>query len=383
VINDSLGHVAGDQLLAAFAERLTSGLRAYDTLARLGGDEFTILLDDIATIRDVTLAAERVLGALEQPFRIAGREVSITTSIGIALSESGIEDAEAMLRDADTAMYRAKELGRARYELFAPELHARAMARLELEIELRRSLERGELRLAYQPIIAVDTGRVAGFEALARWRHADEMIPPSVFIPLAEETGLILPLGEWVLGEACRQARIWHDLRPEGPRVTVGVNVSAKQLAADVLGGQVKRVLADSGLGAEHLHLEITESVLMERAEAAESMLDQVRSLGVTIHLDDFGTGYSSLGYLQRLPIDTVKIDRSFISGATGMGISNPEIVQAIVALAHSLGMGVTAEGVETAEQMSQLQALRCTNAQGYYLSRPLDKAAARALLTG
>jgi diguanylate cyclase (GGDEF)-like protein/PAS domain S-box-containing protein len=381
VINDSLGHGAGDQLLAAFGERLTRYRRPYDMVARLGGDEFTILLDDVATTRDATLAAERILRAIEQPFNIAGREVSITASIGIALGQAGFEDAETMLRDADIAMYRAKELGRARYELFAPELHARTMARLELEIELRGALERGGLRLAYQPIVALETGRIAGFEALARWQRAGEMIPPDVFIPLAEETGLIHALGEWALGEACRQAHSWEGLRPEGPPLTVSVNISGKQLAAHVLGGQVKRVLAESGLRPEHLQLEITESVLMDRINVAETVLDRVRSLGVKIDLDDFGTGYSSLSYLQRLPIDTLKIDRSFISGAPGTGISNPEIVEAIVSMAHSLGLGVTAEGVETAEQLSQLQALRCTNAQGYYLSRPVDEAGARALV--
>ncbi|MFY9780777.1 MAG: EAL domain-containing protein [Candidatus Baltobacteraceae bacterium] len=383
VINDSLGHVAGDQLLAAFGERLTNCLRSYDVVARLGGDEFTILLDDVASARDATLTAERMQRAIKQPFSIAGRDVSITASIGIALGEPGVENAEAMLRDADTAMYRAKELGRARYEVFARELHLQAMARLNLEIELRRSLEGGELSLAYQPIVALETGRVTGFEALARWKNAGEMISPTAFIPLAEETGLIHPLGEWVLVEACRQARIWRELRPEGPPLTVSVNVSAKQLSAELLEGQVARVLADSGLRAEDLHLEITEGVLTDRREAAETTLGHVRSLGVTIDLDDFGTGYSSLSYLQRLPIDAVKIDRSFISGAGGPGISNPEIVAAIIAMAHSLGLGITAEGVETAEQLSQLRALHCTSAQGYYLSGPVDEARARALVIG
>jgi diguanylate cyclase (GGDEF)-like protein len=382
VFNDSLGHAAGDQLLSAFANRLAGCLRPYDTLARLGGDEFTILLDDVKNVEDATFAAERILGALERPFRLAGRDVSITTSIGIALAEPGFDDPEAMLRDADTAMYRAKEQGRARYELFTHELHSRAMERLELEIELRLALERGDLHLAYQPIVALDSGRIAGFEALARWNNAGKSIPPDVFILLAEETGLIVQLGEWVLAEACRQARIWHDIRGEGPPVTVSVNVSAKQLVADVLGGQVNRVLAESGLRADRLHLEITESVLMDGSFAAEKALGQIRALGVTIDLDDFGTGYSSLGYLHRLPIDAVKIDRSFVSGDPGNGIANPKIVQAIAALAHSLGIGVTAEGVESAEQLTELRALRCTNAQGYYLSYPIDEERARSLVS-
>ena len=381
IVNDSLGHVAGDRLLAAFAERLTSCLRPRDTVARLGGDEFTVLLEDVASARDASLAAERILRAVERPFCVAGRDVSMTASIGIALVEPGFEDAAAMLRDADTALYRAKELGRARYELFIPELHSRAMARLDLEIDLRRAVERRELRVAYQPIVALESGRIAGFEALARWQNAGVPISPETFIPLAEETGLIRPLGDWVLAEACREARTWLDLEPKGRSLTVSVNVSAKQLFPDRLGGEVTRVLAASGLRPEHLHLEITESVLMERGEVAETALRQLRALGVGIDLDDFGTGYSSLRYLQRLPIDTLKIDRTFISGAPGEGISNPEIVRAIVAMAHSLGLGITAEGVETAEQLRQVRALRCTNAQGFYLSQPVDEAAARALV--
>jgi diguanylate cyclase (GGDEF)-like protein/PAS domain S-box-containing protein len=381
VINDSLGHSAGDQLLAAFASRLTSCHRPYDLVARLGGDEFTILLDDVATERDAALAAQRILRAIEQPFDIAGREVSVTASIGIALGKTGFENAEAMLRDGDTAMYRAKEMGRARYEFFTPEMHSRAMARLDLEIALREALEREELHVAYQPIVALESGRITGFEALARWQRAGEAIPPDLFIPLAEETGLIHALGEWVLNEASRQARVWNGLRPEGPVLAVSVNVSAKQLSNNRLTTQVTDILAD-GLQVENLQLEITESVLMDRNELTESVLREVHSLGVKIELDDFGTGYSSLGYLQRLPIDWLKIDRSFISGGPGTDISNPEIVQAIVAMAHSLGLGVTAEGVETAEQLRQLLLLRCTNAQGFYLSRPVDEAGARALVT-
>ncbi len=383
VINDSLGHVVGDRLLASFSERLRGSLRPGDTLARLHGDEFTILLHDVAGVREAASAAERIIQAVERPFSIAERQVSLSASIGIRLAAPGSADAEAMLRDADTAMYRAKELGRGRYEVFEPELHARAMARLELDIELRQSLERGELSLAYQPIFALAAGRITGFEALARWRNAGEMVSPNVFIPLAEETGLILPLGRWVLTEACRQARLWHDLRPDNPPLSVSVNLSVKQLASRTCDDEVRRALDDSGLPAELLRLEITEGVLMGRGEEAEAALHQLHSLGVAIDLDDFGTGYSSLSYLQRLPIDTVKIDRGFVSGAGGSDISNPKIVEAIVALAFSLGMRVTAEGVETAEQLAQLRALGCTNAQGFYLSRPLDGSGARTLVSG
>jgi diguanylate cyclase (GGDEF)-like protein len=374
IINDSLGHVVGDRLLAAFAERLKGCLRPYDTLARLHGDEFTVLLDDVAEIREATSAAERIIRAVERPFTVAGKEVSLSASIGIALAAPGFEDAEAMLRDADTAMYRAKELGRGRFEIFAPELHARAMARLDLEIALRRALDHGELSLAYQPIVALAGGRTTGFEALARWNNGGVPVPPCTFIPLAEETGLILPLGRWALTEACRHARSWQQLRPEEPPLNVSVNLSVKQLVSRGCRDEVCRALDESGLPADLLRLEITESVLMGYGAEAEATLQQLHALGVSIDLDDFGTGYSSLSYLQRLPIDTVKIDRGFVSGSGGEQISNPKIVEAIVALAHSLGMDVTAEGVETAQQQAQLEALGCTSAQGFYLSRPLQE---------
>jgi predicted signal transduction protein with EAL and GGDEF domain len=410
-VNDTLGHAAGNRFLAALAPRLTSCLRPYDMLACMGGDEFAILLEDVpapsrngaatepeqrgevtggdvAGARDVCLVAERVLRVLAEPFRIDERDVFATTSIGIALGGPGYEDAEALLRDADIAMYRAKQLGGGRYELCVADLHAQATTRLQLEMDLHRALERGELRLEYQPIVALQTGKLVGFEALARWHHAEQgPIPPSTFIPLAEEAGLIVPLGEWVVTEACRQARFWHDLQPEGAPVSVSVNVSAKQLAAQAFdasrfNAHVTHALAESGLSPAHLTLEIPENSLSDAPDATEAALGQLRSLGVAMQLDDFGTGYSSLSHLQRLPIDTVKIDRSFISGGPGVGIANPQIVRAIVGLARNLGKCVTAEGVETAEQLSELQALHCTYAQGYYLSRPVDEAGARALLT-
>ncbi len=387
IINDSLGHAGGDRLLAALAARLASCLHPYDVLARLGGDEFAILLDDDTTERDASLLAGRILQKLTDPFHVDSQDVLASMSIGIVLGRLGSEDAVGMLRDADIAMFRAKQAGGGRYELFVHEMHVQAMARSQLEMDLRRALARGELRLAYQPIVSLRTGRISGFEALVRWQHPDRgMIPPSTFIPLAEETGLIVPLGSWVLAEACRQAVRWQDVQPPGPPVSVNVNVAAKQLisknfAIDGLGADVARVLAETRLAPACLNLEITESALLDYAAETKVALGYVRSLGVAMQLDDFGTGYSSLSYLQRLPIDTVKIDLSFISGAHGEGISNPQIVETILALAQKLGKRVTAEGVETKQQLNELRALRCTSAQGYYLSVPLDAEGARAFL--
>jgi diguanylate cyclase (GGDEF)-like protein len=388
IVNDSLGHAGGDQLLAALAFRLKSCLRPRDLLARLGGDEFAILLDNGTTEREACRLAARILEKLLDPFRIDSQDVLSALSIGIAVGQLGSEEAVEMLRDADIAMFRAKQAGGARFELFVHDMHVQAMARSQLEMDLRRALARGELRLAYQPIVSLRSGRVKGFEALVRWLHPHRgMIPPSTFIPLAEETGLIVALGSWVLGEACRQARTWQDVRPDGPSVSVNVNVAAKQLigkdfAVDGFGADVSRVLDETQLDPACLNLEITESALLDYAAETKDALGFVRSLGVAMQLDDFGTGYSSLSYLQRLPIDTVKIDLSFISGGRGAGISNPQIVETILALAQKLDKRVTAEGVETKEQLDQLRALGCTSAQGFYISVPLDAAAALAFLT-
>ncbi len=387
IINDSLGHGGGDRLLAALARRLANCLHSSDVLARLGGDEFAILLDDDTTERDASQLATRILQTLVEPFRIDAQDVLASVSIGIALGRLGSEDAVGMLRDADIAMFRAKQAGGGRYELFVHEMHVQAMARSGLEIDLRRALARGELRLAFQPIVSLRTGRVSGFESLVRWQHPDRgMIPPSTFIPLAEETGLIVPLGSWVLAEACRQALRWQDIQRPGPPVSVNVNVAAKQLiskdfALDGFGADITRVLAETRLDPACLHLEITESALLDYAAETRGALGYVGSLGVAMQLDDFGTGYSSLSYLQRLPIDTVKIDLSFISGGHGEGISNPQIVETILALAQKLGKRVTAEGVETKQQLNELRALHCTSAQGFYVSVPLDADGACAFL--
>jgi len=387
VINDSLGHDAGDRVLMALGKRLSGCLRAEDVLARQGSDDFSIMIEHEPNSRAARVLADRIVRTLEEPFSIDGQDVIATVSIGIALGGSQSADALAVLRDADIAMYRAKQLGGARYEVFASDMQVKARAHSQLELDLRRALARGELRLAYQPIASLQNGRITGFEALVRWQHPERgLVSPADFIPLAEETGLIVPLGAWVLAEACRQARTWQEIRFDRGGVSVNVNVGAKQLiseqfATEGFGADIARVLAETGLDPACLHLEITESALLDYAEATEVALHYVRSLGVALQLDDFGTGYSSLSYLQRLPIDTVKIDLSFISGKPGIGIANPQIVQAIVALALSLGKHVTAEGVETAEQQRALHEMSCTSIQGYHISRPLDAEGARAFL--
>jgi len=377
LINDSLGHIVGDLLLIAVARRLEKCLRPGDSLARLGGDEFTVLVDDIEDERDATLVAERILQSLEDPFVIGGREVFASASIGIALSRTGFDRPDDVLRNADIAMYRAKELGKQRYSLFTSELLSRSVAQLELETDLRRAVERNEFELYYQPVVSVESGALIGFEALIRWHHpARGLLQPGEFISRAEETGGILPIGLWVLETACAQTRIWQDRYPQSPPLSISVNVAARQLADATLLGDVKRILAQSGIAPESLHVEITESALIADPELANQTLRSLRDVGVQIDLDDFGTGYSSLGYLHRFPIDRLKIDRSFVS-SSGVGVANPEIVQSILLLAQSLSITVTAEGIETAEQLEQLRSLKCAHAQGYYFSRPVNHAIA------
>ena len=372
LVNDSLGHTVGDELLVAAARRLERCVRPGDTVARLGGDEFAILLDGLKSPSDATRVAERIQLEISQPYTIGGQEVFTTASIGIALSSSGYEKPEHLLRDADLAMYRAKSLGKARYEVFDREMHALSMAQLELENDLRRALDRGEFRVHYQPIVSLATGRPVGFEALARWEHPTRgLIGPAAFIPTAEETGLIIPLGRWVLGEACRTLRAFGQQHPSDPPLTVSVNLSPRQFQQPDLVERVRGALEASGLPAACLRLEITESTVMEHAEPAMAMLAQLRALGVKLHLDDFGTGYSSLSYLPRFQIDALKIDRSFVSGMGPHG-ENAEIVGVIVTLARNLGMEVIAEGVETAEQLAMLRALRCGQVQGFYFSKPV-----------
>jgi diguanylate cyclase (GGDEF)-like protein/PAS domain S-box-containing protein len=380
LVNDSLGHLIGDQLLIAAAKRLKSCLHSGDIVARLGGDEFAILMQETKYVSDATSVAERIQKALSQPFNLIGQEVFSSASIGIALSESGYERPEDLLRDADTAMYRAKALGKARCEMFDTEMRDRAVARLQLETDLRRALERREFQVYYQAITSLATGQISGFEALVRWQHPTRgLISPEEFIPIAEETGLIVPIDQWVLLQACNQMKQWQELY--GNRsLTICVNFSSKQFMQPDLVGQIRQVLEETGLEPNTLNLELTEHLIMENAESSIALLQQLRGLDVRVGIDDFGTGYSSLSYLYRFPIDTLKIDRSFIS-QMGAGEENSVIVRTIINLAHNLGAEVVAEGVETEEQLQLLKRLHCEHAQGFYFSDPVNAETAEQLI--
>lgn len=376
MVNDGLGHLVGDRLIVGVAKRLELFGRPGDTLARLGGDEFVLLLEDINNIDDVTAIADQIQREIQKPFEINGYEIFITVSMGITFSVSDYEWSEDLLRDADTAMYQAKAQGRSRYEIFNHNMHTRAVAQLRLETDLRRALERQEFFLLYQPIVCLRTCQIIGFEALVRWRHPERgLVPPVDFIPIAEETGLITTLGYWVLREACQQMREWqqqfHDLLP----MTICVNLSGRQFTANLV-DQVQHILDETQLQPAHLKLEITESVLMDNTEAATTILAQLKAMGVQLSMDDFGTGYSSLNYLHRFPIDTLKIDRSFINKIDS-DAEQLAIVRTIVTLAWNLGMDVIAEGIESAKHLAQLKALQCEYGQGYYFSAPLDPRAA------
>jgi diguanylate cyclase (GGDEF)-like protein len=381
VVNDSLGHLLGDQLLKSVAVRLNSCLRPVDTLARMGGDEFTILLEDIKDISDATCTAEQLQQALASPFLLNEQEVFLNVSIGIALSTPEYDQPQHLLRDADTAMYRAKELGKARYHVFDTGMHACALARLQLETDLRRALERQEFLVYYQPIVSFTRGTIAGFEALVRWQHPERgWISPGEFIPVAEETGLIEPLGAWVLRESCRQMRLWHEQFPQREPLTISVNLSVRQFWQPNLIEQIDKILARTELDSRSLKLEITESAIVDNDASATAILQQLKSRHIQLSIDDFGTGYSSLSYLHRFPVDVLKIDRSFVSriGETG---ENQEIVRAIVTLAHNLEMSAIAEGVETAQQCTYLRGMGCEFGQGYFFSKPLDSQSAEAML--
>ena len=381
-VNDSLGHEAGNQLLVAVAKRLRGCLRNEDTLARFAGDEFVVLVEDEAGGSVAAQLAERLLECLDTPFSLAGERVFVSASVGVAPhGPSDPDRGEALLGRADAAMYEAKRLGKARYATYDPAIQARRRSRLRMVNDLRAALEREEFVLQYQPKVDLKTGAVDHVEALARWHQPRRgLLLPAEFIPLAEETGLIVPLGRWVLEEACAQVRCWQDLHPRTQPVVANVNLSAKQFRQPDLAAEVAEVLEKTGLDPACLELEITERVLMEDAPATGAVLEKLKALDIKVAVDDFGTGYSSLSYLKRFPVDTLKIDRSFVSGL-GTDLEDEVLVSGVLGLAHALGLRVVAEGVETEQQVASLKKIGCDLAQGYYFFRPLSNVAATPVL--
>ncbi len=381
LVNDSLGHDAGDALLVQVAQRLEKCIRNVDTVGRQGGDEFTFLLEDVHNADGATRVARRLIEAMAQPFTLLGREVYVGASVGIALVDDRYERADQLLRDADAAMYRAKEAGRGRFALFDEEMHARSAALLRLETELRRGLEADEFEVHYQPILEMATGGVRGVEALVRWRHAkDGLVPPDQFIPQAEETGLIIQLDRVVLRKACAQLLRWQALFPSSPPLFVAVNASRRHLSLGDWPETVKQVLEETGLPPSSLCLELTESAVADHRPHVMRQLERLRALGVQLVMDDFGTGYSSLGFLHKMPFTGMKVDRSFVH-RIGDGPQGLELVTAIVSLARGLDLEVTAEGVETEAQRTELARLHCTLAQGYIYARPAPAADVEARL--
>jgi diguanylate cyclase (GGDEF)-like protein/PAS domain S-box-containing protein len=375
VINDSLSHALGDQFLVKLTDRLRSCTREADTLARLGGDEFAVISEQVRSLSGATVVAERILEEMREPFVIDGREIYSTVSIGIVCCSGFCGTAEEVLRDAEVTMYRAKSNGKARFEVFDNALHEQTIKLLTMETEFRRALVRNEFELYYQPIVDVNTHETVTLEALLRWKHPERgFVPPLEFIPLAEENGLIVPLGWWVLEEAAKQLAHLQQRFPRPVPLSMSVNISAKQFAQADLAQKLETLLSQSGLAPGSLELEITESVIMDQGEAAIGLLGDLRALGVKLFMDDFGTGYSSLSYLHRFPIDMLKIDRSFISEIDATG-GHAEIVRAIVGLGRNLGIGLIAEGVETDAQLAVIRTLGCQMAQGYLFSRPLPAA--------
>jgi len=385
VVNDSLGHDAGDELLRGVARVLEGCGRSVDTIARFGGDEFAILQEEISAPKDAITIARRILEGVRQPFNIGGNEVFTSASLGIVLKTDGYDRPEALLRDADTAMYRAKELGKSRFKVFNKKMHDQALELMALETDLRRAVDLHEFEVAYQPIVSLESRMVCGFEALVRWRHPDHgIIGPSDFISLAEDTGLIYTIDNMVLKEACTQVKRWQNVLgvTSGEDLTININISGKHFGQSMLVGQVARAMEASGLGSESLFLEITESALMDNPSMAEDMLQQLKDIGVRICIDDFGTGYSSLSYLQRFPIDVVKVDRSFID-AVDIDADSQAIVRTVFSLGESMGLKIVAEGVETAEQLAFLEDEGCRFVQGYFFFKPMSVEDVDKLLLG
>jgi PAS domain S-box-containing protein len=396
VLNDSLGHSAGDELLIQVAKRLTACFRETDTvsrsattmnptisndsLARLGGDEFTVLLDDVSEPSDAIRVARRIIDKIALPFTLAGQQVVISASIGIGASSNTYEGAEDMLRDAEIAMYRAKQAGKARCEVFDPAMHSSAVRRLKLETDLRRGIEHGELLVYYQPIISLQSGRIIGFESLSRWKTVQGMVPPVEFIPIADETGLIIPMNRALYLESCQQLKSWQAKLNCTPPLTMSLNITPRQFAQPDLAKQIGEILTQSGIQPSSINLEITETIAMGDADHAFSVLSDLKALGVRLSIDDFGTGYSSLSRLPRYPIDALKIDRVFISQMC-TDHDNHEIVRLIISLAHSLGLKVVAEGTETQDEVNELKHLKCEMVQGFLYSPPVDSVKAFDLL--
>jgi diguanylate cyclase (GGDEF)-like protein/PAS domain S-box-containing protein len=372
-VNESLGHAMGDRLLASVAKRVWRCVRPGDTVARLSGDEFAVLLEDYAVADEPRRVADRIIAEMAPPHDLGGTEVFTSASVGVAVGRPELGKPEDLLRDADVALYRAKDLGRSRHVVYHPSMRTRAREQLQFETDLRRAVGRNELRVLFQPIVSLTTGLPTGSEALVEWHHPGRgRIPPSDFIPMAEETGLILPIGNWVLRESCKQVKAWAGMCQAGPTPTVSVNLSARQLLHAELVDQVRAAISDAGIVPAQLRLEVTESVIMENAGPASLLLTQLKALGVHLLIDDFGTGYSSLSYLHNFRFDTLKIDRSFVS-RIDTAQKNVELVRTILSLARALGMAAVAEGVETEGQVAQLQILKCDFAQGFFFSRGVE----------
>ncbi|HXV17556.1 MAG TPA: EAL domain-containing protein [Gemmatimonadaceae bacterium] len=380
-VNDNLGHFAGDELLRAVARRLEACIRPEDTVARLSGDEFAVLLESITDISDAGRVAERIEEALSFAINLAGAEVTTSASMGIVTSSMAHDQPEQLLRSADMAMYRAKAAGRARYEMFDRAMHTDALERLRLETDLRRAVELGEFTLYYQPTVSLRTGRITGLEALVRWEHPDRgLVHPADFIVVAEETGLIVPIGKWVLVEALRRIKEWQHAHPRKEPLTIGVNLSVKQFSQPDLIDQITAALAETGAAASSLRLEITESAIIDKGRSAAAILGRIRETGAQVYLDDFGTGYSSVSYLHGLPIDAIKIDRAFVS-SMDTDDKNLRLVRTILTLAEIVGVRAEAEGISTSEQLRELRALNCEQGQGYLFSAPITPDAVSELL--